>query len=218
MMSARRTSAARSRVPVVAERDRRVLATTRQQQSDRATDCDASSDYHHVRACNRDLVAAQEMQDSARGARQRGFLAQHQSTEVDRVQAVGVLVGVDALEGCVLVKVLGKRQLHDVAGALGIDIELVDRRVELLLRDVGRQVASQRIDADLGAVVVLAAHVSADPGSSPTRMVPKAGCDALCLQSAHPHLQVFEDFVAGSFAVEDRLQSRRPLFQVRVDE
>ncbi len=46
------------------------------------------------------------------------------------MQAVGVLARVDALQRGVLVEVLGQRQLHDVAGALGVGVELVDGLVE----------------------------------------------------------------------------------------
>ncbi len=47
------------------------------------------------------------------------------------MQAVGVAV--DALEGGVLVEVARQRQLHDVAGAVRVGAELVERLVELAL-------------------------------------------------------------------------------------
>ncbi len=69
------------------------------------------------------------------------------------------LPGVDPLQGGVLVEVLGQRQLHDVAGALGVGVQLVDGLVELGLADVGGQITPDRVDADLGAVRVLAPHI-----------------------------------------------------------
>lgn len=91
------------------------------------------------------------------------------------MQAVGVLVGIDALERCVLVEVLGQRQLHDVSGALGVGVEFVDGGVELLLRDVGRQVAAEELMPTLAQSLCLPRTYAADPGSSPTRMVPSPG-------------------------------------------
>ena len=75
------------------------------------------------------------------------------------MQAVGVLARVDALQRGVLVEVLGQRQLHDVAGALGVGVQLVDGLVELGLADVGGQIAADRVDAHLGAVGVLAPDI-----------------------------------------------------------
>ena len=75
------------------------------------------------------------------------------------MQPVGVLAGVDALQRGVLVEVLRQRQLHDVARAFGVGVELVDGLVELGLADVGGKVAADRIDAHLRAVGVLAAHI-----------------------------------------------------------
>ena len=86
--------------------------------------------------------------------------AEHEPAEVGRVQAVGVLVGVDELEHRVLVDARGQRQLHDVAGDRGVGVEVGDRRAHLGLGCRGRQVDPDRLDADLGAVAVLAARRS----------------------------------------------------------
>ena len=75
------------------------------------------------------------------------------------MQPVGILAGVDPLQRGVLVEVLGQRQLHDVAGALGVGVQLVDGLVERGLAGVGGQIAADRVDADLGAVGMLAADV-----------------------------------------------------------
>ncbi len=48
---------------------------------------------------------------------------------------------------------------YDVAGARVVGVELVDDLFELLLRHRGGQVATDRLDADLRAVAVLAGDV-----------------------------------------------------------
>ena len=70
------------------------------------------------------VVPAQQLDDAQRGARQRRRGAEHEPAEVGRVQAVGVLVRVDQLQDRVLVDALGQRQLHDVAGAGRVLVEL----------------------------------------------------------------------------------------------
>ena len=97
-------------------------------------------------------------------AGQRRVLAEHQPAQVGGVQAVGVLVGVDAFQRGVLVQVLGQRQLHDVAGAFRVGVELVDGRVQLGLADVGGQIAADRVDPDLRAVGMLTADIRLGPG------------------------------------------------------
>jgi hypothetical protein len=75
------------------------------------------------------------------------------------VQAVGVLGRVDPAEDLVLVHVLGQRELHDVAGAPVVGVEVVDRGLDAALLGVGRQLHPDGPDAHLGAVLVLAVDV-----------------------------------------------------------
>ena len=95
-MSALRTWAARSRVPVwhsvtVAFSERRVSSSPSGRPTVRPRPTTTTSAPAIV-----DVVAAQQLDDADRRARQRPGLAEHQPAEVDRVQAVDVLVGVDA--------------------------------------------------------------------------------------------------------------------------
>ena len=128
MMSACRVRAGRSRVPVwhnvaVAFSERRVSSSPigRPTVTPRpiTTTC-APGDL--------DVVPPQQVHDAARRTRQRRGLVEHQPAEVGRMQSVGILGRVDPLERRVLVEVLRQRQLHDVAGALGVGVQLVDGR------------------------------------------------------------------------------------------
>ena len=118
------------------------------------------------------------------------------------MQAVGVLAGIDALQRRVLVQVLGQRQLHDVTGAVRVGVELVDGRVELRLADVGGQVPADRVDADLGAVGVLAAHVGLRTGIVADQHRAQPGRPPGGRQRRHPLLEVDEDLVARGLAVQ----------------
>ena len=88
---------------------------------------------------DRDVVAAQQRDDAARRARQRRRLPRTRRPRLTG-QAVGIPEGVDPLQCGVLVEVARQRQLHDVSGAGVIGVELVDSRVELVGRRIGRQV------------------------------------------------------------------------------
>ena len=94
-MSACRTWAARSRVPVwhsvtVAFSVRRVSSSPSGRPTVRPRPTTTTS---APAIC--DVVPAQQLDAADRRARQRAGLAEHQLAEVDRVQAVDVLVGVD---------------------------------------------------------------------------------------------------------------------------
>lgn len=80
------------------------------------------------------------------------------------MQTVGVLARVDALERSGGVDVRRERQLHDVAGAVGVGVELVDRGVDVLCGRVGGQVTAYRRDPQRRAVAVLAADVGVRAG------------------------------------------------------
>ncbi len=75
------------------------------------------------------------------------------------MQAVGILGRIDALEDPVRVDVLRQRQLHDVAVAHRIGVELVDQRFDLLLRGICGQFALDRVHPDRLGLLVLHSHV-----------------------------------------------------------
>ena len=119
------------------------------------------------------------------------------------MQAVGILARVDPLQRGVLVQLTPwQRQLHDVAGALRIGVELVDGLVEGGLAGVGGQVAPDRGDADFRAIGVLAPHVGvrtrvvAHQHRAQPRRAARGG------QHRDPLGEVDEDLVARGFTVQ----------------
>ena len=80
------------------------------------------------------------------------------------MQAVRVLRGVDTLQDGVRIDAARQGQLHDVARAGRIRVELIDRGLHLFLRRVGGQVHTDRLGADLSAIAVLAGDVGDGPG------------------------------------------------------
>src|SRR5699024_2774301 len=163
---------------------------------------DASTDHHDVRAGQLDVEPPEQVEATVGGARQRGRLIQHQFPQVDGVEPVGVLGGVDPLEDGVLVQVPRERELHDVAGAGRVGVELVDDGLELGLGGVGGQVSPDRRDPHLLAVPVLhldvgvAARVVAhEHGGQPRGDTPVA-------QRRDAGGEVGDDLVAGQFSVQ----------------
>ena len=150
--------------PGVAQRDRGVLGTPGQQQSESAAHGDPAPDDGDVGARDGHPVAAQQFGDPARRARQRAGLTQDQLAQVGRVQAIRVLGRVHPVEHGVGVEPGGQRQLDDVPGAGRIGVQFVDHRLHLRLGGVGGQVPADGRDPDLSAVPVLAVHVGAAAG------------------------------------------------------
>ena len=113
-------------------------------------------------------MAFHEFNDRARRARQGrvdGTRApQDEAPEVHRVQTVRVLRGVDTLQNGVRVDPARQRQLHDVARAGRVRVELINRSLHLFLRGVGRQVHTDRLSADFRTVTVLTGDVGDGPG------------------------------------------------------
>ena len=101
----------------VAERDGGVLAAPGEEQPEGTSHRHATTDDDHLGAGDRHVVAAEQLDDAPRRARQRRRLTEHQASEVHRVQTVGVLVRVHQRQHRVRVEPLGQRQLDDVAGA-----------------------------------------------------------------------------------------------------
>ena len=82
-----------------------------------------------------------------------------EAADVDRVEAVDVLVRIDRAEHGAGVDVLGQRHLAEDAVDLGIGVEPGDQRQQRVLRGLGRQAVLERADADLLAGLDLAADI-----------------------------------------------------------
>src|SRR5215216_829081 len=117
--------------PGVAQCDGRVLALPRQQQSQRPADRGTSSDDADFRTVEPDAVTAEQFDDATRSAWQRARRSQHQLAEVDRMQAVGILLRIDQCERSVVIQAAGQWQLDDIAGAGRVGVQLGDYRGKL---------------------------------------------------------------------------------------
>jgi hypothetical protein len=131
----------------------------RQQVGERTTDREPPADDDDVLAGDGDVVGVQHVHDAAGGARDRCVLAHDQQAQVDGVQAVRVLGGVDPQQRPSVVEVARERVLHDERVDRRIRVELVDDGVHLVLGGRAREASVDRGHADLGAVAVLHAHV-----------------------------------------------------------
>ena len=183
----------------------RVHLAASQQQTQRATHGNAAAEHHNVLTVPVDAVALDQLNDTVGGAGQRGIQrlrnVQHELAEVGRVQAVSVLLGGDALEHAVGVQVLGQGQLHNVAGARRVVVQLVDLCVELFLSDVTGQVHTDGVNTDFCAVAVLSAHVRAGCGVVTDQHGTQAGDNTLSLECLDAFLQLFLDGCGGCVTV-----------------
>ena len=183
----------------------RVHLAAGQQQTQRAAHGNAAAEHHNVLTIPVDAVALHQLNDTVGGAGQRGIQrlrnVQHELAEVGRVQAVSVLLGGDALQHAVGVQVLGQGQLHNVAGARRVVVQLVDLCVELFLSDVTGQVHTDGVNTDLCAVAVLSTHVRAGCGVVTDQDGTQAGSNTLSLERLDALLQLFLDGCGGCVTV-----------------
>ena len=74
-------------------------------------------------------------------------LSYHQLAHVHRMKTIHILLGVDGIENLCLIEVFRQRKLHQNAMYLGVFVQLVDQRKQLLLGRFRRQVMPLRVDA-----------------------------------------------------------------------
>ncbi len=79
----------------VREDDSRVLTAAGEDQPERTPDGDATTDHAHLGPVEVDSVTTQQLDDASRRAGQGRWLVQHEPPQVDRVEAVCVLVRID---------------------------------------------------------------------------------------------------------------------------
>ena len=96
----------------------------------------------------------------------------------------------------------GKRQLHNVAGAVRVLIKFLDDSFQFFLGGVLRQVLADGADADFLAVLVLHAHVGVGGGVVAYEHSGEARNDALLSEGSYTGSEVGEDFVAVLKSIE----------------
>ena len=75
------------------------------------------------------------------------------------MQAVRVLLRGDLLQNTVSIQVLGQGKLHNIARAGRVVIELINLGFKLFLGDLGRQIHTDRVNANFRAVAVFSAYI-----------------------------------------------------------
>ena len=103
--------------------------------------------------------AQQHLLDARRGAWDEDGVAGHQSTKVEGMEAVHVLVGVYGVQHSLLIDVLRQRELHQDAMELWVGVQLLHQVDHLALERLGRKVERLGIDARLVARTALVADV-----------------------------------------------------------
>ena len=88
----------------------------------------------------------------------------HQQAGVDGGQAVDVLRRVDQRDELVLVELVGQRQLQQDAVHAVVGVQLAEQLGELVRGDVAARLVVEGLDADLGRVLPLHAHVDGRRG------------------------------------------------------
>ena len=147
----------------------------REEQRERAADRQPAPDDDNVATLHRHAVVAEQLDDPGGGAGKRPLDAHDEPTEVHRVEAVDVLVRVDGEQRGELVEVTRQRDLDEEGVDGRVAVEPLDGGEQLGRARVGTEVLVDRLDAHLGAILVLQGDIARARGSSPTRIVPSPG-------------------------------------------
>ena len=128
---------------------------------DREADDVATADDDGVLSCDGDASALQHLDDTHGGAGgEEGVLAlQVEESDVDGVEAVGVLMGVDNFESLGLINVLGEGELHQHSVALGVVVQHLDLILELLLGGGVGELDLDGVESTLHGSLVLEADI-----------------------------------------------------------
>ena len=127
---------------------------------------------------------------------------QHEFAEIVWVHAIGILRGIDQADDRVLVDAARQRQLHDVAGAGRILVQVAHRSGDVIETRVGGKVAPDGTDADLRTVGMLARDVFHRTGILPDQQRSQTGDDAVLLQCRNTFRQVRLDLGRDPLAIE----------------
>ena len=111
---------------------------------------EAAAEHHDMFAGERHLGAGKEFHDAGRGAGdETGVVLLREFAQVQRVEAVHILLGGDAAKDGAFVQPFGQRGLHQNAVDAGVRVEPVHQSFQLGLRDRGRWQDQTALDADV---------------------------------------------------------------------
>jgi len=154
------------------------------EQRDGFTDDEGAAEDDHVFALQVGAGAGEEFHDAGGGAGDKaGVVFLGDLADVDRVEAIDVLVRGEAAEGRGFVEVFGQGRLdqNTVDGRVGV--EVVDEFFEFSLRGGGWRENDAALDADLGGGLLFFLHIGngrrvvADAHEGDARLTPGEGGD-----------------------------------------
>ena len=107
-----------------------------------------------------DLIATQELNDPLWGSRDEAGKANAHTPNIDRVEAIDILLWADRFDDALLVDVLGEGELDDEAVNFGIAIEALNLAEELLFGDILFEADKRGAEAHLGTSLNLGGYIS----------------------------------------------------------
>ena len=120
-------------------------------------------------------VAAQQLEDAGGRGGDEARLVEPEAADVHRVEAVDVLVRIDAVEDAAPRQMGRQRKLHQDAVDRVVGVERVDERQQLALAGGGGQPERAADHAHLLAGAAFAGDVDREAGSSPTSTAASPG-------------------------------------------
>ena len=179
-MSARAADVREVLRAAVADGDRAVAV--QQQHGHRLADDVRTADHHALLALGVDAVFVDQLHHARGRAGDEVKVAHHDFADIDRMERVHVLFGVDRVDDRLLGDVVRHRQLAQDARDLRAPVQLVDQAEQLVLRGLGRQGVFLAVKSALGARFLLVAHIDLAGGVVAHDDDREPGRDALLFQ------------------------------------
>ncbi len=145
------------------------------------------------------------------GAGQEVIIPYHNLADIDRVECIHILFGIDRIDDGLFIKMLRQRKLAQNAVNFAVIVELLDQRKKLGFGGFGGKRIFPRGVADLGASLLFVVDVYAGSGVVTDDNHRKAGSLACFFEKLGCFkLQAFTDSRRYFLAVENITHSRFP--------
>ena len=160
----------------------------------------ADDDVLAVRAV---AAADEELDDAVGRAGQRAGLAPQHLADVDRMEAVDVLIRGNEVDDLLGADVFRQGQLDEEAVVAVVAVEAVDLAEDLLLGRVGRHADRRLEDADLLGGLGLGRHIGDRSGILADQDDGQAGHVPLLLEAVGPPFELRPDLAGNVLAADD---------------
>ncbi len=172
------------------------------EQGQRTAQSRTTADDHYLLAFHFNLVVLEHLANACRGTGYRSRLLQHQAAEVDRMQAVGIFVGIHQQQGFVEVETAGQGILNDIGIHVRTVVKVLDRRQQIGLTGTGRNLNMKRSDPHRFAGLALFVDIADARTIIANQNGPEAGGNSPSFHHRDATCNIFQDRFSDHFSFQ----------------